>query len=143
MLAAVNITGSSLNCFHLYLLALCVIDCLSVFLYGCLYGCLYDCLYGCPYGCLYNCLSVCQSTCIAVMNVVYRWQSVVLLGDVITIFHKQDDGWWQGELNGKVGIFPASYVEWSVTSITFQAVLAVATLHFWNCLYGVDNFLKS
>ncbi|KAK2184887.1 hypothetical protein NP493_249g04017 [Ridgeia piscesae] len=31
-------------------------------------------------------------------------------GDVITIYDKQEDGWWQGELHGKVGIFPASYV---------------------------------
>lgn len=31
--------------------------------------------------------------------------------DIITIYDKQEDGWWQGELNGKVGIFPASYVE--------------------------------
>ncbi|XP_065840132.1 nostrin-like [Oscarella lobularis] len=31
-------------------------------------------------------------------------------GDVINVYEKQEDGWWQGELNGTVGIFPASYV---------------------------------
>eukprot|EP00118_Oscarella_pearsei_P025921 m.309045 g.309045 ORF g.309045 m.309045 type:complete len:548 (+) comp45349_c0_seq1:36-1679(+) len=31
-------------------------------------------------------------------------------GDIINVYVKQDDGWWQGELNGTVGIFPASYV---------------------------------
>ncbi|CAH0388627.1 unnamed protein product [Bemisia tabaci] len=32
-------------------------------------------------------------------------------GDVINIHEKQPDGWWLGELNGVVGIFPATYVE--------------------------------
>ncbi|KAF4527056.1 hypothetical protein B566_EDAN001606 [Ephemera danica] len=32
-------------------------------------------------------------------------------GDVISVREKQDDGWWVGELNGIVGIFPATYVE--------------------------------
>ncbi|KAF6198172.1 hypothetical protein GE061_007919 [Apolygus lucorum] len=32
-------------------------------------------------------------------------------GDVIEIHDKQPDGWWLGELNGTVGIFPATYVE--------------------------------
>ncbi|XP_054271219.1 uncharacterized protein LOC128991946 [Macrosteles quadrilineatus] len=32
-------------------------------------------------------------------------------GDVINIHDKQADGWWLGELNGVVGIFPATYVE--------------------------------
>ncbi|XP_063229853.1 nostrin isoform X1 [Bacillus rossius redtenbacheri] len=32
-------------------------------------------------------------------------------GDVINIHDKQTDGWWLGELNGVVGIFPATYVE--------------------------------
>ena len=31
-------------------------------------------------------------------------------GDIITIVQKQGE-WWQGELNGKVGLFPANYVE--------------------------------
>ena len=32
-------------------------------------------------------------------------------GDVITVYDKQMDGWWQGEVHGRVGIFPGSYVE--------------------------------
>ncbi|ODN01561.1 Nostrin [Orchesella cincta] len=32
-------------------------------------------------------------------------------GDVINIHDKQEDGWWLGELNGIIGIFPATYVE--------------------------------
>ncbi|XP_075213015.1 nostrin [Lycorma delicatula] len=32
-------------------------------------------------------------------------------GDVINIHDKQADGWWLGELNGVIGIFPATYVE--------------------------------
>ena len=32
-------------------------------------------------------------------------------GDVINIHDKQEDGWWLGECDGKVGIFPATYVE--------------------------------
>ena len=31
--------------------------------------------------------------------------------DIIHIIDKYDQEWWQGELNGNVGIFPASYVE--------------------------------
>jgi len=35
------------------------------------------------------------------------------VGDVITIISKeiQDVGWWKGELNGKVGVFPDNFVE--------------------------------
>ncbi|XP_037076234.1 nostrin-like [Pollicipes pollicipes] len=32
-------------------------------------------------------------------------------GDVINMHDKQEDGWWLGELNGTVGIFPATYVQ--------------------------------
>ncbi|XP_061167166.1 nostrin-like isoform X3 [Saccostrea echinata] len=32
-------------------------------------------------------------------------------GDVINLYDKQLDDWWQGELQGRVGIFPATYVE--------------------------------
>merc|ERR1739838_832317 len=31
-------------------------------------------------------------------------------GDVINVYDKSDEGWWQGELKGKYGLFPASYV---------------------------------
>ena len=32
-------------------------------------------------------------------------------GDIINIIDKTDQDWWSGELNGTVGIFPASYVQ--------------------------------
>ncbi|KFM77918.1 Nostrin, partial [Stegodyphus mimosarum] len=32
-------------------------------------------------------------------------------GDIIIMVQKTDDGWWQGELNGIVGVFPSTYVE--------------------------------
>lgn len=35
----------------------------------------------------------------------------IAAGDVINIVDKYDVEWWQGELNGIVGIFPASYVK--------------------------------
>lgn len=34
-----------------------------------------------------------------------------LTGDIINIHEKQPDGWWIGEVEGNVGIFPATYVE--------------------------------
>ena len=50
-------------------------------------------------------------------NVLYDYQAnesdelTIKPGDVINIIDKYDVEWWQGELNGTVGIFPASYVE--------------------------------
>lgn len=32
-------------------------------------------------------------------------------GDIIKVTVKLDGGWWQGEMNGRTGIFPATYVE--------------------------------
>lgn len=32
-------------------------------------------------------------------------------GDVLSVYRQQEDGWWLGECNGAVGIFPATYVE--------------------------------
>lgn len=32
-------------------------------------------------------------------------------GDEISIYAMQDNDWWHGELRGKVGIFPATYVK--------------------------------
>ena len=35
-------------------------------------------------------------------------------GDIITILNKDvpdNEGWWKGEVNGKVGLFPNNYVE--------------------------------
>lgn len=41
----------------------------------------------------------------------YSREIHLVSGDVINIHDKQADGWWLGELNGVVGIFPATYVE--------------------------------
>lgn len=38
-------------------------------------------------------------------------------GDIINIHEKQEDGWWAGDLDGRYGIFPASYVEEITTCI--------------------------
>lgn len=35
----------------------------------------------------------------------------ILPGDTIYVTEKIDDDWWQGNLNGTIGIFPANYVE--------------------------------
>ena len=35
----------------------------------------------------------------------------IAYGEVINIHDKQEDDWWLGECGGKVGIFPATYVE--------------------------------
>lgn len=38
-------------------------------------------------------------------------------GDVITVLSKdiEDEGWWKGELNGRVGVFPDNFVELIIT----------------------------
>jgi len=33
------------------------------------------------------------------------------VGDVITVINRDDEGWWEGELNGQRGLFPRNYVE--------------------------------
>lgn len=35
----------------------------------------------------------------------------LILGDLIDVHAKQEDGWWLGALKNKIGIFPATYVE--------------------------------
>ncbi|CAG5121234.1 unnamed protein product, partial [Candidula unifasciata] len=35
----------------------------------------------------------------------------IRIGDVISIYEKIGDGWWEGELHGVRGIFPSTYVE--------------------------------
>lgn len=41
----------------------------------------------------------------------YEQIMIILPGDIINIHEKQADGWWVGELDSVVGIFPATYVE--------------------------------
>ncbi|XP_006813961.1 nostrin-like [Saccoglossus kowalevskii] len=35
----------------------------------------------------------------------------IMEGDIINVYEKQTGGWWRGELNGAVGIFPETYVK--------------------------------
>ncbi|CAJ1072620.1 guanine nucleotide exchange factor VAV3-like isoform X1 [Xyrichtys novacula] len=35
----------------------------------------------------------------------------LLQGDIIKIYTKMSNGWWKGEINGRVGWFPSTYVE--------------------------------
>ena len=35
----------------------------------------------------------------------------LVIGEVIRKVIKKDDGWWEGEIDGKCGIFPNSFVE--------------------------------
>ena len=32
-------------------------------------------------------------------------------GDIITVLSTKDQGWWEGEFNGKRGVFPSNFVE--------------------------------
>jgi SH3 domain-containing kinase-binding protein 1 len=32
-------------------------------------------------------------------------------GDIITILKKEDEGWWEGEIDGRKGWFPSNFVE--------------------------------
>ncbi|RMX51798.1 hypothetical protein pdam_00011661 [Pocillopora damicornis] len=58
-----------------------------------------------------------ESTGICRCRALYEYKAAhsdeldILPGDIITLTAKMDDGWWQGELHNKTGIFPASYVE--------------------------------
>lgn len=40
-----------------------------------------------------------------------KQNKISILGDLIDVHAKQEDGWWLGALKNKVGIFPATYVE--------------------------------
>ena len=33
------------------------------------------------------------------------------LGDLIEIIEKRTDGWWRGQLNNSIGLFPSTYVK--------------------------------
>ena len=36
------------------------------------------------------------------------------VGDIVTNVDKTDGGWWEGELNGKRGVFPDNFVKVNV-----------------------------
>lgn len=33
------------------------------------------------------------------------------VGDILTVINKEEEDWWEGELNGKTGMFPTNFVE--------------------------------
>ncbi|KAK3107368.1 hypothetical protein FSP39_012908 [Pinctada imbricata] len=33
------------------------------------------------------------------------------IGDIVDVFKQEEEGWWEGSLNGKVGVFPSNFVE--------------------------------
>lgn len=43
-------------------------------------------------------------------------------GDVITLISRdgQDMGWWRGELNGRIGVFPDNFVQIVTTEEVFN-----------------------
>ncbi|XP_056644955.1 uncharacterized protein LOC130450525 isoform X1 [Diorhabda sublineata] len=53
------------------------------------------------------------ATCKAIYAYTPNMNDELLLkaGEIITVYRQQEDGWWLGECNGNVGIFPATYVE--------------------------------
>lgn len=59
------------------------------------------------------------STIIVKAKVLYNYEPTqpdelqLRVGDILTILDKnlEDEGWWKGELNGKVGVFPDNFIE--------------------------------
>lgn len=45
-------------------------------------------------------------------------------GDQVTVLEKSDDGWWRGNLNGRVGWFPSNYVIEKQNVINFSQKLS-------------------
>ena len=61
-------------------------------------------------------------------------------GDIITILNKdvpESDGWWEGEINGKVGMFPNNFVELlpaeeeDATSVKDKVITLILFIPFW------------
>ncbi|XP_053205650.1 SH3 domain-containing kinase-binding protein 1-like isoform X2 [Panonychus citri] len=50
-------------------------------------------------------------------------------GDIIIILSKgvEDEGWWKGELNGKIGVFPDNYIEVIKTAPMDEVILPLRT----------------
>jgi len=56
-------------------------------------------------------VELCRAT--FVYNAVNNDELNLSVGDVVTVLSKdtQEPGWWKGEYNGKVGVFPDNFVE--------------------------------
>lgn len=52
--------------------------------------------------------SIFESFCAIISN---QFSVSFPTGDLIDVHNKQEDGWWIGAINDRVGIFPATYVE--------------------------------
>jgi hypothetical protein len=80
--------------------------------------------------------------------IVILWTNIIT-GDVIKIHDKQADGWWLGELNGVVGIFPATYVQemdWqpshSLTRVLCQGADAIEIRNLYHVITEVSLSLE-
>lgn len=53
-------------------------------------------------------------------------------GDIISVISKEDDdkGWWKGELNNKIGVFPDNFVQLiNATEVNSFSFCHCITLH--------------
>ena len=44
-------------------------------------------------------------------NALEEDELTMAVGDIVKIIDQSDEGWWEGELNGKCGMFPENFVE--------------------------------
>lgn len=51
-------------------------------------------------------------------------------GDEIVILQKHESGWWEGELNGNIGWFPAEFVEEVVIVSSFFVLFKSSNVIF-------------
>ena len=58
-------------------------------------------------------------------------------GDIINIIDKTDQDWWSGELNGSVGIFPASYVQEISWDCGYKCVVLRLFVKIINSMYFI------
>ncbi|KAL1436160.1 hypothetical protein MTO96_010898 [Rhipicephalus appendiculatus] len=76
-------------------------------------------------------------------------------GDVLVVLSKEDASWWKGELAGRVGLFPANYVEpldrpvdkcGSLQEILFSASLSTREKkrqgHIYELISTEENYVK-
>ncbi len=61
--------------------------------------------------------------------------------DIITNIEMIDEGWWKGQCRGRIGLFPAAYVElmkWG-TSCTGSLLQSQVSLTLYHCIYRVNR----
>lgn len=65
------------------------------------------------YHCLTHLLSSLPLQVIAVYDYVAQGDQELSLeeGDIVTLVAREDEVWWCGQLKGRMGMFPANYVE--------------------------------